>query len=256
MTAFRPTRPPTGRLVRLGVVLDHRSGRERLREVATMCDRAGIDAVWVLDHPGRPSGFEILPALTLAGAITSHVRLGVVADPARRDATAFVAALAAIDVASGGRVEIGLSRDLSEPDDTTPPRERHTSANAQRLEAYVKAIRPALIQPEDPGAATVSTIAWAAARPEGPRLGIEARAAHTVEVALRLADDILLRPGPIDEMVAAARRIIGACREAGRPPETLGVAVTLPVSIGRTTTEAQARADSEPYFGVIGPPAR
>jgi alkanesulfonate monooxygenase SsuD/methylene tetrahydromethanopterin reductase-like flavin-dependent oxidoreductase (luciferase family) len=102
MTAFRPTRPPVGRLVRLGVVLDHRSSGERLREVAIMCDRAGIDAVWVADHPARPPGLDILTALTLAGAITTDVRLGIVADPARRDPTTFVAALATIDTAAAG----------------------------------------------------------------------------------------------------------------------------------------------------------
>jgi alkanesulfonate monooxygenase SsuD/methylene tetrahydromethanopterin reductase-like flavin-dependent oxidoreductase (luciferase family) len=256
MTAFRPTRPPAGRLVRLGVVLDHRSSRERLREVATMCDRAGIDAIWLLDHHARPPGLEILPALTLAGAITTDVRLGIVANPALHDPTALVGGLAAIDIGCGGRVEVDLSDDLPEPDAAALPHEADISAHARRLEAYVKIIRPGLIEPEASNVTTDSTIAWAAARPEGPRLGIEARTAHSVEAALRLADDILLPPGPIDAVVAAARRIVSAGGAAGRPPETLGVAVTLPVSIGRTTAEAQARADSEPYFDVIGHPAR
>jgi alkanesulfonate monooxygenase SsuD/methylene tetrahydromethanopterin reductase-like flavin-dependent oxidoreductase (luciferase family) len=256
MTTFRPTRPPAGQLVRLGVVLDHRSSRERLREVAIMCDRAGIDAVWVLDHPARPPGLEILPALALAAAITTHVRLGLVVDPARHDPTVLVAALVAIDVAAGGRVEIGLGDDLPGPDGAAALRESDPAANARRLEAYVRTIRPGLSEPEAPKRAVDSTVAWAASPGEEPRLGIEAPTAHSLEVALRLADDILLPPGPIDEVVAAARRTVSACGEAGRPPQTLGLAATLPVSIGRTTAEAQARADREPYFGVIGHPAR
>jgi hypothetical protein len=47
MAAFQPTLAPPGRLVRLGVVLDARGRGGRLTEVARMCDRAGIGAVWM-----------------------------------------------------------------------------------------------------------------------------------------------------------------------------------------------------------------
>jgi hypothetical protein len=50
VAAFRPTRPPPGRLVRLGVVLDPRNPPDRLAEIAGMCDRAGIGAVWADDR--------------------------------------------------------------------------------------------------------------------------------------------------------------------------------------------------------------
>ena len=49
MAAFRPTRPPPGRLVRLGVVLDARNSAGRLLQIAAMCDRVGIGAVWAGD---------------------------------------------------------------------------------------------------------------------------------------------------------------------------------------------------------------
>src|SRR6266566_1062566 len=49
MDVPRPTVAPPGRLVRLGVVLDTRNPIERLLEVARMCDRAGIGALWVED---------------------------------------------------------------------------------------------------------------------------------------------------------------------------------------------------------------
>src|SRR6266542_2644934 len=49
MDVPRPTVAPPGRLVRLGVVLDTRNPLERLLEVARMCDRAGIGALWVED---------------------------------------------------------------------------------------------------------------------------------------------------------------------------------------------------------------
>jgi hypothetical protein len=56
MAAFQPTLAPPGRLVRLGVVLDARGRGGRTTEVARMCDRAGIGAVWMDDSapPGPP----------------------------------------------------------------------------------------------------------------------------------------------------------------------------------------------------------
>src|SRR4029453_10099116 len=58
MAAFQPTLAPPGRLVRVGVVLDARGRGGRMTEVARMCDRAGIGAVWMDDSapPGPPPG--------------------------------------------------------------------------------------------------------------------------------------------------------------------------------------------------------
>ena len=50
MAAFQPTLAPPGRLVRLGVVLDARGRGGRMTEVARMCDRAGIGAVWTVSY--------------------------------------------------------------------------------------------------------------------------------------------------------------------------------------------------------------
>src|SRR4030095_13533069 len=62
--AFQPTLAPPGRLVRLGVVLDARSPAGRLAEVARMCDRAGIGAVWMDDSalPGPSPAADALPS--------------------------------------------------------------------------------------------------------------------------------------------------------------------------------------------------
>src|SRR5574341_898161 len=54
MDVPRPTAAPPGRLVRLSVVLDTRNPIERLLEVARMCDRAGIGALWVEDLAEQP----------------------------------------------------------------------------------------------------------------------------------------------------------------------------------------------------------
>ena len=53
MTEFSPSRPPSGHLARLGVVLD---ADERAVALAGLCDRAGINIVWLADRPGLASG--------------------------------------------------------------------------------------------------------------------------------------------------------------------------------------------------------
>jgi alkanesulfonate monooxygenase SsuD/methylene tetrahydromethanopterin reductase-like flavin-dependent oxidoreductase (luciferase family) len=53
---FSPTRPPAGRLARLGIVLD---ADERAAALAQLCDRAGIDIVWLADR----GAFEEVPSL-------------------------------------------------------------------------------------------------------------------------------------------------------------------------------------------------
>jgi alkanesulfonate monooxygenase SsuD/methylene tetrahydromethanopterin reductase-like flavin-dependent oxidoreductase (luciferase family) len=58
MTPFDPSRPPPQRLARLGVVLDAGHLDECLR-MARLCDRAGIDAIWIADR-GRLAGIVSL----------------------------------------------------------------------------------------------------------------------------------------------------------------------------------------------------
>src|SRR2546422_2832251 len=112
MTEFRPTRAPRGRLVRLGVVLDARNAPNRLREVARMCDGAGIESLWVRDHLAAPDGhprLEAWTALTLAGMATSRPRLGGMLNIAFRPPGTLAAMAGTLDAALGGRLQTGLS---------------------------------------------------------------------------------------------------------------------------------------------------
>jgi alkanesulfonate monooxygenase SsuD/methylene tetrahydromethanopterin reductase-like flavin-dependent oxidoreductase (luciferase family) len=80
MAAFQPTLAPPGRLVRLGVVLDARSPGERLAEVARMCDRAGIGAIWMDDSAPPASQPPPLDGLRALAPVVARARLGAVLD--------------------------------------------------------------------------------------------------------------------------------------------------------------------------------
>jgi alkanesulfonate monooxygenase SsuD/methylene tetrahydromethanopterin reductase-like flavin-dependent oxidoreductase (luciferase family) len=79
---FEPTLAPAGRLARLGVVLDAAAPPDRLRGLTLLCDRAGIEIVWLayrdrLDHPeGWPSVRGV--AADVRSALT-RARLGLLA---------------------------------------------------------------------------------------------------------------------------------------------------------------------------------
>src|SRR5207249_7687897 len=76
-----------------------------------MCDRAGVDVLWVAD-PGvsvdDDARVEAWTALTLAGRDTSRARVGAMLDVARRPAAALAAMAVSLDPALGWRLEIGL----------------------------------------------------------------------------------------------------------------------------------------------------
>src|SRR2546428_6344062 len=82
-----------------------------MREVAKMCDRAGIDALWIADDPTPAGGhprLEAWTALVLAGLDTSRARLGAMLNPPLRPPATLAAMARTLDLALGGRLEIGL----------------------------------------------------------------------------------------------------------------------------------------------------
>jgi alkanesulfonate monooxygenase SsuD/methylene tetrahydromethanopterin reductase-like flavin-dependent oxidoreductase (luciferase family) len=77
---FAPPPIPAGRLARLGVVLDIAAPLDVVQRLAILCDRAGIDAVWLADrlHIDRPGEWlDASAAAAVAGAACARARLGV-----------------------------------------------------------------------------------------------------------------------------------------------------------------------------------
>jgi hypothetical protein len=89
MTAFRPSRPPAGRLARLGVVLD---ADDRAPAIARLCDRAGIDIVWLADRTAFAGGGSARGVITLAedvAAVLERAVLGIHLVDDEADASTF-----------------------------------------------------------------------------------------------------------------------------------------------------------------------
>src|SRR2546425_11790303 len=71
-----------------------------------MCDRAGVDALWVADRAPR---LDAWTALVLAALDTSQARLGAMLEPTFRPPTVLAAMARTLDAAAGGRPELGLA---------------------------------------------------------------------------------------------------------------------------------------------------
>jgi len=252
MPDARPTSPPPGRLLRLGVVLDTRNPVGRLTEVARMCDRVGIAALWLEDTPEPTPRLEAWTTLALLAPATGRARVGALLDTGRRPPATLAAMAATLGAAAGDRLELCLRG--------APP-----SAGPSRLAPYVEAFLDALAETAVPAGLDAGASSLSAAVRSGPAarptLSVEAAGPEQLAWAVGIADDLLL-PGrdadgaalPFDQVLAAAGEARRACLAAGRDPATLGIAARLPVSIGRTTAEAHARWQAEPVFAGLGRP--
>ena len=112
--------------MKIGVALPHYGSRghdpslARVVEVTTECERLGFDSVWVSDHlvfdlakyggsPDPVGSLEPLATLGVLAAETDRVRLGtMVLCNEFRHPVQLAKEAATIDVASGGRLELGL----------------------------------------------------------------------------------------------------------------------------------------------------
>ena len=83
---------------------------------------------------------------------------------------------------------------------------------------------------------------------------MQAASPSQFDVAARVADDVVLPASTLSDASRLVEQIREACDRNGRDPGTLGIAMEVPVSIGRTTAEAQARAESELLFRSVGLP--
>jgi hypothetical protein len=207
VTTLRPTVPPPGRLVRLGVVLDPRNPAGRLVEIGGMCDRVGIGALW----SGEWRVLELLVP------VVGRAHLGLV-------------------LGTGA----GLGEALAAADHLEITRR----AAVERLEVTVR----------DAAASSLEAVREAVGSRSSPRLAVEVADDREVAAWLEVVDDVLLAAGSVDQVAGAALALRQMAAGVGRDPASLGIAARLPVSVGRTATEARARWEAEPAFAALGPP--
>jgi alkanesulfonate monooxygenase SsuD/methylene tetrahydromethanopterin reductase-like flavin-dependent oxidoreductase (luciferase family) len=232
---FRPTAPPPGRLVRLGLILDTRNDWSGLSEVARMCDGAGFDALWVEDRFVSEDDVPRKEAWTVLSTIARDVRrarLGAIVNPAFRPPAILAAMARTLDDALGGRLELSFMAGSNLAEHLALGLDFPDGDEAwHRAEGCVAVVRDLS---------------------RSPTLAIVGHTPAAFDVAARIADDVVLPPsdpGGVTHHVDVLRQ---ACERNERDVASIGIATMVPVSIGRTTAEASARAEADPRFGDIG----
>jgi alkanesulfonate monooxygenase SsuD/methylene tetrahydromethanopterin reductase-like flavin-dependent oxidoreductase (luciferase family) len=294
MDVPRPTVAPPGRLVRLGVVLDTRNPIERLLEVARMCDRAGIGALWVEDVE-EEARLDAWTALALLAGEVRRARIGVVLDAGAWPVARLARMAATVGALTGGRFELTLRAGADQavgavtafrealasttvPATLAPSAEEAAAGPPVPLAAgpaygaialpaepptlgvqVAPAGGPAAPPPAAPPLAAPPLAAPPPAAPPpaapssaAPSSAAPGRPAAPLAKVIADVDDLVLATAPLAGTLAAAGAARRAAAEAGRAQGTLGVAARLPVSVGRTSAEAQARWEAEPAFAALG----
>lgn len=223
--AFDPTRPPFRRLVRLGVVFDGRTAATLVSPLARMCERAGIEAVWVADS---------LAGTALLGEIDSWpIATGL---------------LGALNATTVGAIVAQPRSDFSDLVERAADGVNGTPGGRARLEVC-------LLDGGHDGQGARSVRDALSAAGVGARLSVVPRSAREVGPLLGVVDDIVLSAWHTPDLETAADEARAAAMDAGRDPASLGVAALVPVSVGRTDAEAAARAEMDPDFARFGHPA-
>ena len=210
-----------------------------------MCDRAGVDVVWVADPRASAADdprLEAWVALTLAGLETSRGRMGAMLDIALRPPATLAAMAGTLDVALDGRLKIGFTCGPEREGRPLGGEAPGWTTRAGRLEEYVRTVRT-LLEAASP-------------QPAGPPVSVEVTDSFGIGVAVRIADDVVIPAMAVPDLPAMIEQVRTGCEASQRDPSSLGIAVELPVSIGRTSAEAQARASAESLFRTIGHPSK
>ena len=188
-----------------------------------MCDHAGFDALWVHDHllgSSAAAPLSATSALEVLAAAVGRAQIGANLRLDHHTLDELVASIRPIARQLGRRLELSFSADSDE---------RAITALRDDVRSFADT---------------------------GPAISIEARTgdAASYRTAARIADDVVVVARSTDvERVPAL--IAEACAAEGRERATLGVAVEVPVSIGRTLAEAEARAHGDQLFSQVGQPS-
>jgi probable F420-dependent oxidoreductase len=233
----------------------------RVAEVASTAERLGFDSVWMSDHfftslerygggPELQGSLEPLTTLAALAPLTERVRLGtLVLSAGFRHPAVLAKSATAIDLLSGGRLDLGLGAGWYEPEYRAfgypyGPLAEHFAILEETLEVLTRLFTegPATYEGERftldgaynhprPAQSPRPPI-WVGGK-GGPRsLGLIARLADGWNTAWRWTPDAYA------ERAAAAR---AACERVGRDPATLRLSLGLFTVLGTDETDLERR---------------
>jgi alkanesulfonate monooxygenase SsuD/methylene tetrahydromethanopterin reductase-like flavin-dependent oxidoreductase (luciferase family) len=210
-----------------------------------MAERAGLQSLWINDRLVTSDGLARMEAwtmLTVAAMYTSTIHVGVMFASGYREPQALAAMIGSMDTVVEGRLELGAAtgwydREYSGLGLPFPDAAARIDQMGQFAETLMTLTRG------EPVVETGPVIGIPSPQGGGPSLTVEARGRRQLGIAVRLADNVLLPTRPLSELHALVETARAAAAEEGRDPSSLGFAVQLPVSVGRTNAESDVRVE-------------
>lgn len=240
----------------LGLMIEGQEGLtwERWRRLARQAEEGGFESLFRSDHltglfgDARRPSLDTWASLTWLATATSRIRFGVLVSPLTFHHPVLLAKrAAAIAELSNGRLDLGIGAGWHEGEHRMfgipfpPLKER-----LDRLECGAHAIRAlwegrpvTLAQPYYPLESAESH-----PLPPGGRvpLIIGARGERrTLKIAAAYADEWNTTRATFDEYAAKRATLESHCKAVGRDPAAIARSLMVPVLIGRSETELQAR---------------
>jgi probable F420-dependent oxidoreductase len=199
-------------------------------ELSRLAETLGFDSVWVSEHHGSGDGYlpSLLPMLAALATATDRVRLGtgVMLTPFHHPLRLAEDA-AVVDQLSGGRLILGLGlgwRDEEFRMFEVPVRER-VRRTSETVEILRKAWTGERFSHEG-GSFSFDRVAVtpSPAQEEGPPIYLGGFVEEAVRRAGRLGDGYIRSRGGLEDGKQAMAWAEEGAREAGKDPETLGLA--------------------------------
>ena len=221
------------------VGLDPAEAWRRTIEVARTAEELGFESLWVYDHftvdppPEEAIVFDPFVELAVVANQTSRSRLGhLVLAAAYRNAALTAKMICSLDVASGGRVELGIGAGWKQDEWEAfgygfPPTTERLDILADHLEVISRMLAPGRAT-YDGGHASVRDAINEPKGVQSPRIPILVGGNgpnRTWRLAARFADELNLDALPPAAVAEALPIIRDRCQEIDRDPASLRVSV-------------------------------
>jgi probable F420-dependent oxidoreductase len=216
-----------------GITIKPDMAIERIVNLARQAEGAGFKYGWMFDS--HVIWMEPFPLLTLMAAATQKMHFGTcVTNPAVRDVTVTSSLFATLNLASGGRMELGIGRG-----DSSRRVLGKKPATMEKLEQFVRDFRELNAGHTIDCDGVATHFPWATAGV--PRVWVAGYGPKALRCAGRIADGVILQfadPDLIDWCMGFVRE---GAREAGRDASKIEVMAAAPVWVSDELAMARER---------------
>ena len=206
---------------------------ERIVGLARQAENAGFGYGWVFDS--HVLWMDPFPLLALMGANTKNMRLGTcVTNPAVRDVTVASSLFATLNLATHGRMQMGIGRG-----DSSRRVLGKKPTTLENLEEFVRAFRELNVGKTIQHEGVSARFPWASAGV--PPVWVAGYGPKALRTAGRIGDGVILQFADPDLIAWCLGFVREGAREAGRDPAKIEVMSAAPVWVSDDLALARER---------------